>query len=200
MLRRTVLVARMGSPFSATLASSLSQTGVRSGVENSRLERENLAERRRKIPHVTPVAPETRRCRWARCGVRYHVPVCRDVALRGCSVPRRGAAPERGTPAPPAHEVRAFSSLRSRTARLRPGPARHAPSCTADGAVRGRRSPPGGGDRARCEARPQRTQAQQPTGGIPHIGPRPFFKARPAETQKRHALACRSVVWGCRAG
>jgi hypothetical protein len=99
-------------------------------------------------------------------GVCFVGPGCRADALRGCIFPRRGDAPRRGTPAPPAHEVRAFSSLRSRTASLRPCPVRHALSYTADGAVRGRRSPPHGGDWARCEPRPTRTQAHQPARGI----------------------------------
>lgn len=55
-LRRTVLVARMGSPFTATLASSLSQTGVLSDAENYRLGHGNLPEWQRKIPHATVVA------------------------------------------------------------------------------------------------------------------------------------------------
>ena len=49
-LRRTVLVARMGSPFSATLASSLSQTRVLSNAENYRFEHGNFPEWQRKIP------------------------------------------------------------------------------------------------------------------------------------------------------
>lgn len=82
------------------------------------------AVRRESVAQAT-VAPETQRHRSSLGGVFAVGAAPRSDRPHGCAAIRAGAAPGRGTSAPPAHEVRAFSSLRSRTAGPRPCPVRH---------------------------------------------------------------------------
>jgi len=156
----------------------LSQTGVLSDAENYRLGHGNLPEWQRKIPHATVVAlahapcavswsrKRDRRTRRKHSVVGGHAVGCdtlaRPAGLSRCAgvLPRAGVPRVmRGKPAPPACEVRAFSSLRLRTAISRQRPVRHTLSYTADRAVRGRRSPRRG-DWARCKTRPKCAHAR----------------------------------------